>query len=332
MSTDMREFSVVKTHPFVQATYSMTVWEQRILLSCISQIDSRYPIDNKTFTLTVEQARDLFYTDESAMNVYRDMKRAVEKLWTREVKIAINEFDVLQTRFIQSIVWADNRQQITLKFADDIKPYISEIQNNFSGYKLKNIVQLTSSYAIRIYEMLVSWVVQNQLYKEFEITEFREMLGIGEKYRQIGELKARIIAPAVEQINAKTDLSVDVAFKKCGREVRWIQLRFNQKADAAKLEAERKAARETRAIQNQAAKAAREEREQEAAKAAELSAAEQAWAALPKDAKFLRHDGTRWEKQGDFFRCVDEGRTANPAVAAQIWAEGFFKLVDDWRE
>ena len=67
MPSDMREYVVTQSQTLIQATYAMTVWEQRLLLSCISQIDSRLPMpEDNAYTLTVEQARDLFYTDANA--------------------------------------------------------------------------------------------------------------------------------------------------------------------------------------------------------------------------------------------------------------------------
>lgn len=329
----LTENLVVKSNELITASYAMTVNEQRLLLACISQIDSRSAIEGEgVFRLTVEQARDLFYTKSDQRHAYRDLRDATERLFERKVKIDLGGNRELLTRFVQSVIFDPDQGCADIRFAKEIIPYLSQLESNFTRYRLSNVVQLTSSHAVRIYELIVSWATQGQFYKEMLIDDFRELLGLGEKYKQNGELRRFVTDKAIEQINANTDFELDIAFKKSKRTFKWIQLRFNQKADAAKLEAERKAARETRAIQNQAAKTAREEREQETAKAAELSAAEQAWAALPKDAKFLRHDGTRWEKQGDFFRCVDEGRTAHPVVAAQIWAEGFFKQVDDWRE
>ncbi|PIT16541.1 replication initiation protein [Snodgrassella alvi] len=57
-------------------------------------------------------------------------------------------------------------------------------------------------------------------------------LAIGDKYKEISSLKRFVIAPAVEQINTNTDFNIDISFRKCKREIRWIQLRFNQKQEA----------------------------------------------------------------------------------------------------
>ena len=273
MTTDLSEFIVTKMHPVVHASYAMTVNEQRVLLACISQIDPRFAMpDGKTYILTVEQARDLFYTDKDARNVFKDLSRAVENLYERDVKITLPNGDILQTRFVQSIVWSPDNLQIQVKFADDIKPYLSELKSHFSSYKLTNIVQLKSIYAIRLYEWFISWSSQNQYYKELEIAELREKLVLDDKYSEISSLKKFVIEPAIKQINEKTDFQIDVSYKKFKREVRWIQFRFNQKPEIVAIENERKAERKLIAEQNRSAKIKREYAEQ---KAAEQRAAEE---------------------------------------------------------
>ena len=302
MPSEMREYVVTQSQALIQATYAMTVMEQRLLLACISQVDSRSPMPaDNTYTLTVEQARDLFYTDANAMNVYRDMARAVEKLYERDVKIQLPDNETLQTRFISAVVWSPDKYQITLTFASKIRPYLSELRSNFAGYKLKNIVQLTSSYAIRLYEKLVGWATQGQYYKEMEIAEFREMLAIGDKYNQIGQLKARVIEPAAQQINANTDFTLDVSFKKCKREVRWIQLRFNQKAEAKKIESEARAKRKAVSQRNQVAAQNRLADERKAAEKQisewALAEAKENWEMTPVGVEFIRmSDKSEWVK------------------------------------
>lgn len=326
MPTEMREYVVTQSQALIQAAYAMTVMEQRLLLACISQVDSRLPMPaDDTYTLTVEQAKDLFYTNENAQNVYRDMVRAVEKLYERDVKIQLPNNETLQTRFVSAIVWSPDKYQITLTFASKIRPYLSELRNNFVGYKLKNVVQLTSSYAIRLYEKLVGWAVQGQYYKEMEIAEFREMLAIGDKYKQIGELKKRVIELAVEQINANTDFTLDVSFKKCKREVRWIQLRFNQKAEAKAADLEAKQQREARTLHNQAAKQNREIREREQQAAAEMAAVSDGWAEVAEGTEYLNTaTNTVFRKEADTLYC-EATRTSIPAAfVARALASGTF--------
>lgn len=262
MSKKIDDNLVVKSNELIQASYAMTLNEQRLLLACISQIDSRKAIEaDCEFVLTVEKARDLFYSKGDQRNAYRDLQDASERLFERKVKIALGDNKELLTRFIQSVEFDQNNGQIMLVFANKIKPYLSQLERNFTQYRLQNVVQLTSTYAVRIYELIVSWTGQNQSFKEMEIKEFRELLALEYKYKQFGQLRDKVISPAVEQINESTDFELDISFKKSKRTFKWIQMRFNRKPAAQSAEITRKAARIAKHERNKQAQAKREREE-----------------------------------------------------------------------
>lgn len=306
-SQNLTQNLVVKSNELITASYAMTVNEQRLLLACIGQIDSRKTLeggkDGAVFRLTVEQARDLFYTKGDQRHAYRDMQEAAERLFERKVRINLGDNRELLTRFVQSIVFDPDNGHADLRFATEILPYLSQLERNFTKYRLSNIVQLTSSHAIRIYELIVSWATQGQWYKEIEITEFRELLGLGDKYKQNSQMKERVILPALEQINASTDFELDISFRKSKRAFKWVQFRFNRKADAAAAEEARKIQREmseqgaiNRSLDNKA----------------ETASKQQDWlSTLPNGTRFMRlSDESIWEKENDFLKNL----TANSAM------------------
>ncbi|EEP66524.1 replication initiation protein [Neisseria gonorrhoeae] len=323
---DLKNNLVVKSNELITASYAMTVNEQRLLLACIGQIDSRTTLDNgAVFRLSVEQARDLFYTKGDQRHAYRDMQDACERLFERKVRIALPEKQELLTRFVQSIVFDPENGTADLRFAYEILPYLSQLEANFTKYRLSNIVQLTSSHAVRIYELIVSWATQGQYYKEIEIDAFRELLGLGEKYKQNSELKARVTIPAMQQINESTDFELDISFRKSKRTFKWIQLRFNQKAAAKAADLEAKQQREARALHNQAAKQNREIREREQNAAAEIAAVSDGWAEVAEGTEYLNTaTNTVFRKEADRLYC-EATRTSIPAAfVARALASGTF--------
>ena len=226
----MKDNLVVKHNDLVTASYAMTRHEQNLLLSCISQIDSRKRLEEgQVFTLTVEQARDLFYNGNDQYNAYRDLKTASERLFERKIRLQLDNGKELLTRFVQSVIFDPNAGAVNIRFATDIYPYLSELEKNFTKYRLANIVQLTSVYAVRLYELLICWLGQGLHNKEFDIDDFRRLMGIDDKYSQFGELKKRVIVPALEQINEFTDHEIRVSYRKVGRTFRFIRFSFNVK-------------------------------------------------------------------------------------------------------
>ena len=85
----------------------------------------------QVFTLTVEQARDLFYNGNDQYNAYRDLKTASERLFERKIRIQLDNGKELLTRFVQSVIFDPDAGAVNIRFATDIYPYLSELEKNF---------------------------------------------------------------------------------------------------------------------------------------------------------------------------------------------------------
>lgn len=313
--SDIKENIVVKSNELIAASYAMTVNEQRLLLACISQIDSRKRLESDAvFSLTVEEARDLFYHKGDQRNAYRDLQDAAERLFERKVRIDLSGNEELLTRFVQSVRFKHDSNVVELRFATEVLPYLSHLEQNFTKYRLANVVQLTSFYAIRIYELIVSWTGQGLSFKEMEIKDFRELLGAEEKYKLFGEFKRRVIDPSLTQINESTDLELDITFRKNRRKFNWIQLRFNRKAEAVRMDAAAKKERIERQQHNTVMKEKRVEAEQQATKEladkAQKAAVDAYFAQVPRNSLFVGDDGRQWEFDGEVWLNGVGNRTA----------------------
>lgn len=237
----MKDYLVYKSNDIINASYSLTVKEQRLLLACISQIKSDEELSDKnSFTLTVDEARDLFYSKKDRYNAYRDLVMATEKLFDRRIIMHSEEGKKERlTRWVSTVDFDHEEMTATLYFHDQIKPYISQLKDNFTKYRLKHIAELSSIYAIRVYEMIASWHSQNKSFQEMTIDDFRNALDLGLKYKQFGQLRERVIKPAIEQINERTNYDLEIQATKRGRSFHKLQFRFNQK-EADKLEEEKR--------------------------------------------------------------------------------------------
>lgn len=331
----MENYLVVQSNDIIEASYCLSVNEQRLLLACISQVDSRKNANfdfTKGVSLTVEQAQDLFYTEKNRQNAYYDLKTACEKIYRREVKLQSENgrFERL-LRWVSSVDFDNEEMRSTLYFSREIQPYISELSNNFTEYRIRNIVQLSSKYAIRIYEIIVSWYGQNCSYKEIEITEFRELLDLGKKYKQHGELNRYVVKPALREINDYTDFEMEVSFKKRGRSFRWIQLRFNRKKDAVIAEEERKTASEKRRILNEGAKMKRLAKEAHTSTEIALNEALKNFEGLPEGMMLKAPDGDLWRVDATIgaLYCDKKRVVMSKTESAQRIASGYFTQVND---
>ncbi len=230
----MKDNLVTQSNDLVSASYIMSVSEKELLLACISKIDSRpnrpHQVTKQTkFTISVDTMKELFYKDTNRDNAYRDLKKSADRLFDREVTIKLEDNKTLRTRFVSGVLFDPDQAEITVTFAEDILPYLTELSVNFTKYRLHEVAELSSVHSIRLYELIVMWTNQYQYSKQLDLIEFREVMGVQNKYKQFGQLRERVIETAINEINERTNYRVSVSYKKVSRSYVGLTLNFHKK-------------------------------------------------------------------------------------------------------
>jgi plasmid replication initiation protein len=224
--------TVVKSNKVVEASYMLSLAEQRVLLACIAQIDSTAVLTEEyRFEITASGVADLAGL-ENLSNTYRDLKKASEKLYERSVIIDDPEPDnpkitQRKTRWISSIDYVPGEGKVVLSFAFGIIPYLSQLSQEFTKYKLKHVARFESVYSIRLYELLVQWSSVGE--REIEVEWLKNQFQVGDKYSRLVDLKKRVIDPAVVEINQHSNLWVRYGQRKSGRNITHFQFQFGLK-------------------------------------------------------------------------------------------------------
>jgi len=111
----------------------------------------------------------------------------------------------------------------------NVVPLITRLEKHFTSYQLKQVAQLTSKYAIRLYELLIAWREIGKT-PQISLTEFREKLGLEvSEYQKMVNFKSRVLEPAIQQINYYTDINVKYEQYKTGRSITGLSFSFKQK-------------------------------------------------------------------------------------------------------
>lgn len=220
---------VVKSNAVIEASYRLSVLEQRVILAAISQIRRDQVVsDEVMYELNVNSLRELSGTKSKA--IYTDLKDAVNHLYERSIVIEKppnsreGSPKKLKTRWIQSAVYFDDEGIIKLRFAKDILPYLNQLNSHFTSYALTEVVQLTSAHAYRLYELLIQYREMGK--RDIAIVDLRRWLDLGEKYSALYDLKKRVVDPAIRQINERTPYKVGYSQRKSGRTVTHLVFSF----------------------------------------------------------------------------------------------------------
>ncbi|NCA72251.1 MAG: RepB family plasmid replication initiator protein [Sphingobacteriia bacterium] len=225
---------VFKANDLIEARFEIDFSSYRLIHAIVTKLDSwpdAPPITSETpFTLHASEFARLFGL--SSNRAYTSLREAVDRL--AECWVVIERpspesptTPFTKTRWVTAVSYRENTGEVAFYFAPLIIPYLTQLALRFTRYELRHIAPLTSVYAIRLYELLVQYRDIGQ--REVRIDWIKECFQLSDKYTRITNLKARVIDPAVKQINTHSDLWVKYRQRKQGRAVEALIFSFGPK-------------------------------------------------------------------------------------------------------
>jgi hypothetical protein len=205
---------VRKSNYLIEASYKLSLVEQRLIMVLASMIKAsdaefkKYPLAIKDFATLLE----LKNRDE-----YSHLKGITKRLLTRAFSMKLPDA-LLQIGWLSSAKYLEGKGVVELCFDPELKPYLLQLKERFTSYKLKNVIQLKSSFSIRIYELLKQYEKVGE--RTFLLEKLRELLGIEPtQYKLYGDFKRKVILVAQHELGEKTDISFEYEEIKIGRSV-----------------------------------------------------------------------------------------------------------------
>lgn len=241
---------VVKSNHIIEASYRLSVAEQRVILSAISQVRRDKPVtDEVMYSVTAADLAQLCGTDPKT--AYRDLQNAAERLQTRRVSLVLDPDGVAirsrrkrVTCWVQTVDYIDQEGRIEMRFGKDILPYLTGLQREFTRYALSDVAKMTSAYGIRLYELMVQW---SEGHREVSVDDLRRWLQLEDRYPLMADFRRWVIEPAVDQINEHSPLMVTWSQRKTGRKVTHLVFDYCSKKAPEKIAKPKRKAKLTEA-------------------------------------------------------------------------------------
>ena len=228
MSKDL----VVKTNRLNQAFQVLTLAELHIIqLAIVDARDTNTGLNTDT-PLRIDAMRYVEVFGTTRQNAYQRMKEAEDTLFNRRFSFYDEDGKLVKSRWISQVKYLDDEGAMEIVFTPAVVQGISRIdgvKEFFTQYLLSQTANLTSVYSARLYELLIQWKSTGKT-PIFELSSFRDQLGIAaNEYQTMSNFKARVLALAIEEINTKTDITVDYEQHKKGRTITGFSFKFKQK-------------------------------------------------------------------------------------------------------
>lgn len=231
---------VVKDNALINASYSLDLSEQRVILQGIVKsreteagFDSLKPVSIHAS----EYAKQFGLTTDAA---YKALKEAVHSLFERQfsfTELQDGKVKVVKSRWVCQIAYVDDLAEVQIIFSPAVASMCTRLESHFTSYDLDQIAGLTSKYAVRLYELVMSWKSAGKtpiIKKE----EFREKIGLldSKEYKDMCTFKKFVLDLAVDQINEHTDIKLSYEQHKSGRSITGFSFKFKQKIKPQKIE------------------------------------------------------------------------------------------------
>ena len=214
---------IVKSNQVIEASYTLTTIEQRLILSAIAQVPKGEEIsDDVLYPLTTKNLVKLGGDGKAS---HKEFKDAVNRLYERS--IVLRDGDESDSfRWIQEKVFKESAVAF-IRFSKPILPFLSNLKAEFTKYLESDIVGMSSPYSIRFYELIMQY--RSVGHREISLENLRWMFQLQNKYPVWADLKKRVIEQAIKEINEHSPYNLTIEPKRTGRKITSIVLKFQDK-------------------------------------------------------------------------------------------------------
>ncbi len=222
----------------LEGAYNISRDEIRFLFLALTKIDTKSPQPDGLYTLYLAEFEKVYGVNNKIHQLkniastlgkkpiytykYNEKKKQVDK---------VERFWFSSIRYDESGVGAD----VTVRFSQDVALYLFELKKEFTQLKIDVIAKLTDSpFALRLYSWLIKYKNISRCTNSdnvittdaIAIEWMKERAGLVGKYKEYKFFKRDILEPAINIINAKTDISVLWKPIKQGRNIVAIKFTY----------------------------------------------------------------------------------------------------------
>jgi plasmid replication initiation protein len=241
------DLSVVIKNELVRRVQRMKLSEKRLLALAIAKCNPKpkmllrkatYP-DPETgvapgwsVKVTAEEFMEA-YPQIDPKHAYSDLKAAADSLF--ECVIEWDAFEVergkkkavrKKARWIYEEINTTTPGWVEIKFSPSVAPYLLGIAGAFTQYKLKHAADLRSMYSWRLLELIAQFRGNGLVTIKYD--DFCEAMDAPAScVKDAGQLRRRVIEPAVKELREKNGLSIEwEPTKPAGRKITGFRFKF----------------------------------------------------------------------------------------------------------
>lgn len=187
-----------------------------------SLINSKDDEDFKTYKIEVSSLAEYIGIDKKS--ALRELDRVTDNLMSRVLRIPVDNGEkLLKVHWVSHCLMSD--KYVEFSFSPKMKPYLLKLRRQFASHRFSAIVSFRSSYTIRLYQLLKVYLFEGS-YK-CSVEKLRDILEVGDAYKEFKEFKRNVLAPAKKEFEKKnkdaggymSDITFDLETLRSGRKI-----------------------------------------------------------------------------------------------------------------
>lgn len=226
---------VVQSNSLIDAAYSLTIDEMRLVYIAMLKIDSKITLENglvPEINVTTLEFREAFNIKSHTM--YNRLNQLGDSLLVKP--IITFEYDEEKKETVKrkrvwftSVSYVDDQESkaINLRFSPELLPFLYALKDNFTKVDFTYLAELDSPFAMRLYQWLQKYRRMKKYNKgdglvetePFSLEEIKNRTGLSSKYPEYKIFKRDVLDPAIHKINRVTDISVTYKPVKKGKTI-----------------------------------------------------------------------------------------------------------------
>jgi len=218
--------NIVMSNALVQSAQGLNLSQKRILFAAIAKMGGKVEAGGFIKVSALEYAQAFGLVETLA---YRQLKTASEAFFN--CYITLREQDckkelVGRFRWIDAYKYHDELGYVSISFSKHVIPYLIDLEQQFTKYKLKQACALRSVYSWRLLELLQQhpsgWIQVN-------IDDLHNALEIPKSQRSnFGKFRMQTLEPAIKELSEKDGWHIELMPIKEGRRVASVRFEYEK--------------------------------------------------------------------------------------------------------
>ena len=215
----MKNRNIIKQdYKLVNAKYKLSTSEIKFIMTAIAQIDA----DDKDFQEYEIKVSELEEKLQAEQNETR-LKQFAKRILSKPLEVPTNDGWAVFNWF-SKIQYIRQEARFLVRIDKDLKPYLLDLKKRFVKYNLRYILPLTSSYSIRLYQLLKEY--EKLTKRTFTVEELQDLLQVPKSLKRYDNFKRKVLLIAEKELIEHCDIFFEFEEIKQGRKVKEILFRI----------------------------------------------------------------------------------------------------------